>query len=150
MFGRKKLNGKVIGANHIEGLPINTDSDLILKLTPENLLLIEVFTKQEFEIPMSKLTMIDNKNETEMKQIIKQSVPGMIIGSTTFGLLGAMVGGRVQTKEKEITKHFIIINYHSDNDKTIVLRTNDCNGAKELVDFYNKNKIVDLPKRVVL
>ena len=35
-------------------------------------------------------------------RFIQQSAPGMIIGAATFGLLGAMVGGRIKTKEKKM------------------------------------------------
>lgn len=125
MFGKKKMNGKVIGTTLVEGLPLSEGSDLVVKLTDEGLTLIVAATKQEFEIDLSKLALIDYKNEVEIQQIVKQSAPGMIIGAATFGLLGAMVGGRVKTKEKKIETHFVIINYHSDEDKTIVLQTND-------------------------
>ena len=150
MFGKKKLNGKVIGATLVEGLPLSEGSDLVVKLTDEGLTLIEAATKQEFELPMSKLTLVDYKNEVEMKQIISQSAPGMIIGAATFGLLGAMVGGRIKTKEKKIFTHFVIINYHSDEDKTIVMRTNDGTGAGQLVDFFRKIKPQTIPLKTVL
>lgn len=150
MFGKKKMNGKVIGATHVEGLPIQEDADLIVKLTDEGLTLIVAATKQEFGIDMSKLTLVDYKNEVEMQQIIKQSAPGMIIGAATFGVLGAMVGGRVQTKEKKIVTHFVIINYHSSEDKTIVLKTNDGIGAGQLVDLFRKFKPQSTPLKVVL
>ncbi len=150
MFGKKKMNGKVIGTTLVEGLPLSEGSDLVMKLTDEGLTLIEAFTKQEFEIPMSKLTMVDCKNEVEMKQIIKQSAPGMIIGAATFGLFGAMVGGRVKTEEKKIFTHFVIINYHSNEDKTIVMKTNDGIGAGQLVDFFRQLKPQTVPLKTVL
>ncbi|HHX63239.1 MAG TPA: hypothetical protein GX707_21385 [Epulopiscium sp.] len=99
MFKKKKFKGKVIGANHIEGLPVGEESDLIVKLSDESLTIIEASTRNEFEIDTSKISLIDYKNEVEMQQIIKQSAPGMIIGTATFGLLGAMVGGRIKTKK---------------------------------------------------
>lgn len=151
MFGKKKKNGKVIGTTLVEGLPLSEGSDLIVKLTDEGLTLIAAATRQEFEIPMSKLTMVDYKNEVEMKQIIKQSAPGMIIGAATFGLLGAMVGGRVKTEEKKIFTHFMIINYHKvGEDKTIVMKTNDGIGAGQLVDFFRQLKPQSTPLKVVL
>ena len=150
MFGKKKMKGKVIGTTLVEGLPLSEGSDLVVKLTDEGLTLIEASTKQEFEIPMSKLTMVDCKNEVEMKQIIKQSVPGMIIGAATFGLLGAIVGGRVKTEEKKIFTHFVIINYHSNEDKTIVMKTNDAIGAGQLVDFFRQLKPQTVPLKTVL
>lgn len=150
MFKRKKNNGKVIGATLVEGLPVKEDSDLVVKLTDEGLNLIVVSPKQEFEINISKLTLIDTKDEVEMQQIIKQSAPGMIIGAATFGLLGAMVGGRVKTEEKKLVTHFIIINYHSEEDKTIVLKTNDGNGAIQLVDYFKNLKPQAVPLKTVL
>jgi outer membrane lipoprotein SlyB len=150
MFGKKKVNGKVIGATLVEGLPISEGSDLVVKLTDEGLTLIVASTKQEFEIDISKLTLIDNKNEVEMQHIVKQSAPGMIIGAATFGLLGAMVGGRVKTEEKKIVTHFVIINYHSDEDKTIVLKTNDGIGAGQIADLFRKFKPQSTPLKVVL
>lgn len=150
MFGKKKMNGKVIGTTLVEGLPLSEGSDLVVKLTDEGLTLIAAATRQEFEIPMSKLTMVDYKNEVEMKQIIKQSAPGMIIGAATFGLLGAIVGGRVKTEEKKIFTHFMIINYHSDEDKTIVMKTNDGIGAGQLVGFFRQLKPQSTPLKVVL
>jgi len=150
MFRRKKVKGKVIGANHVEGLPVKEEADLVVKLTDEGLTLIEAATKQEFEINISKLSLIDYKNEVEMQQIVKQSAPGMIIGAATFGLLGAMVGGRVKTKHKKIITHFVIINYQSDEEKTIVLTTNDGIGAGQLVDYFKKLKPQSAPLKVVL
>lgn len=70
MFGKKKLDGKVIGATLVEGLPIPENSDIIVKLTPESLLFIVVKNRQEIEIDFSKLTLIDCRTEVEMKQIV--------------------------------------------------------------------------------
>ena len=149
MFGKKK-NERVISATHVEGLPIHENADLFAILTDESLTFIVVSTKQKFEIDMSKLTLIDQRNEVEMQQIIHQSAPGMIIGAATFGLLGAMVGGRVKTKEKKMVTHFIIINYHSDEDKTIVLKTNDGIDASNLVNLFKKIKPQPTPSKVIL
>lgn len=74
-----------------------------------------------------------------MEKLIQQSAPGMIIGAATFGLLGALVGGRTKTKNKKSINHFILINYYSDEPKTIVTTTNDTNNVK-IVDFFRKLK----------
>lgn len=140
MFKRKKFNGKVIGATHMEGLPVSENTDIIVRLNDELLNLIVVPTKQEFEINISKITSIESKTEVEIQQIISQSAPGMIIGAAAFGLLGAMVGGRVKSKEKKILDHFIIIDYFSDEDKTIILKTNDGLGAKQLKTYFQSLK----------
>lgn len=150
MFGRKKVTQKVIGANLVEGLPVSEGSDLVVRLTSENVTLIVAATKQEFDIDMSKISLIDYKNEVEMEKIIQQSLPGMVIGAATFGVIGAMVGGRVKTKEKRNVTHFVIINYFSEVEKTIVLRTNDFHGAGQLVDMFRKLKPQSQPINVSL
>lgn len=150
MFGRKKRNEQVIGANLVEGLPITEGSDLVVKLTPEILTFIVTSTRQEFTIDISKITLIDYKNEIEMEKIIQQSLPGMVIGAATFGVIGAMVGGRVKTKEKRNVTHFVIINYFSEEEKTIILRTNDFYGAGKLVDYFRKLKPQAQPLNISL
>lgn len=150
MFGKKKLDGKVIGATLVEGLPIPENSDIIVKLTPESLLFIVVMNRQEIEIDFSKLTLIDCRTEVEMKQIVKQSAPGMIIGAATLGLLGAMVGGRVQTKEKKVFSHFVVVNYFSSEAKSIVFQTNDGTGVGQLVDYFRKMKPDAIPLKIEL
>lgn len=150
MFKRKKFNGKVIGATSMEGLPVSENTDLIVKLNDEVLNLMVVPTKQEFEINISKISSIESKTEVEIQQIISQSAPGMIIGAAAFGLLGAMVGGRVKSKEKKIMDHFIIIDYVSDEAKTIILKTNDGTGAKQLETYFKSLNLHSTPLKVEL
>ena len=45
----------------------------------------------------------------------------MIIGGAAFGVLGAMVGGRVKTKEKIENHSILIIDYQSGDKKQIIL-----------------------------
>jgi hypothetical protein len=135
MFGNK--NEKVTFGNLIEGLPVPQNTSLNIKLTPNGLSIIG--NGQEFEIEVSKLTLLDVKSDVEMEKIVQQSAPGMIIGAVTFGLIGAMVGGRVKTKEKRVVSHFLIINYQSDESKTIVIEvTKDWFNAAGLVDYFRK------------
>ena len=72
-----------------------------------------------------------------MQKIFKQSAPGMIFGAATFGLLGAMVGGRTKTKTKKNITYFLIINYNTDNEtKNIVITTNDYFKVQSFVKKY--------------
>lgn len=138
MFGTKKKNEVIILGDSVEGLPLKEDTDMFLKLSTKGLYMygLENGKKQEFDISLDEITSIVHKTETEMQQYVKQSIPGMIIGNATFGLLGAMIGGRVKTKEKKQITDFIIINYTSDEPKTIVLITRDPNKLK-FVEFFN-------------
>lgn len=138
MFGTKKKNEVIILGDLVEGLPLKEDTDMFLKLSTEGLYMygLENGKKQEFDVFLDEITSIVHKTETEMQQYVKQSIPGMIIGNATFGLLGAMIGGRVKTKEKKQITDFIMINYTSDEPKTIVLITRDPNKLK-FVEFFN-------------
>jgi hypothetical protein len=137
MFGKKIKNEIIALGNLVEGLPIPQNSDLSIKLTPNALTIIGC--GQEFEINFSKLTLVDIKSDVEMEKIIKQSVPGMIIGAATFGIIGAMIGGRVKTKEKRVVNHFLLVSYQSDELKSIVIDvTKDWYNAAQMVDYFRK------------
>ena len=75
-----------------------------------------------------------------MEKVISQSAPGMIIGAAAFGLIGAMIGGRVKTRDIKTTTHFVVINYNSDGDKQIVIKTNDSLGAMKISDYFKELK----------
>lgn len=138
MFGTKKKNEVIVLGDLVEGLPLKENTDLFLKLSNSGLYIYGLSNgeKKEFDIPLDHISSIEHKNEIEMQQYVKQSIPGMIIGNATFGLLGAMIGGRVKTKEKKQITDFIIVNYILDEPKTIVLITRDPNKLK-FVDFFN-------------
>lgn len=137
MFGKKVKNEMLALGDLVEGLPIPQSSDVSIKLTPGALTITG--NGQEFEINFSKLMMIDIKSDVEMEKIIQQSAPGMVIGAVTFGVIGAMIGGRVKTKEKRVVNHFLIVSYQSDEMKTIVIdATKDWYNAAALVDYFRK------------
>lgn len=137
MFGKKVKNEMVTLGNLVEGVPVPQNSDLSIKLTPGAVTITG--SGQEFEIDSSKLTLVDLKSDVEMEKIIQQSAPGMIIGAVTFGVIGAMIGGRVKTKEKRTVNHFLLISYLSDELKTIVIDvTKDWYNAAQLVDYFRK------------
>lgn len=149
MFGKKKADEKTALGNLVEGLPLPSKTDVIIKLTPDAMSING--NGQEFEISFSKLMLVDIKTDVEMEKIVQQSAPGMIIGAATFGLLGAMVGGRVKTKEKRVVSHFLIINYQSDELKTVVIETTkDWYNGAALVDFFRKMKPDSKPIKVEL
>jgi hypothetical protein len=150
MFGKKKEDSKVILGNLVEGLPVHEGIDLIIKMTPDGASIMIPSSKQTFEINISKLTSVEYYSETDMKQIISQSAPGMIIGAAAFGILGAMVGGRVKTKEKKVVTHFAVINYESDSQKQIVIQTNDFFGAGQFVDYFKTLKPCLEPRSISL
>lgn len=80
---------------------------------------------KEFNLSLNKIQNVQLMNEREIQQVIQQSVPGMVLGAAAFGALGAMVGGRVQTKEKIKVSTLLVIDYESDGAKQIVLNVSD-------------------------
>lgn len=148
MFGKKKDEMTAMGTL-IEGLPIPQNSDLTVKLSTEGLSILGC--NQEFEIDISKLTLMDMKSDVEMEKVIHQSLPGMVIGAATFGVVGAMVGGRVKEKNKRVVTHFLLICYESGESKTIVIETTkDWYNAAKLVDLFRKLKPASKPIKVAL
>lgn len=139
LFGKKKEEKTVLG-NLVDGLPVQEGTDLLVKLTPTGTSLIIPSTKQTFEVSFDKLDSFQYYNQTEMEKVISQSAPGMVIGAAAFGILGAMVGGRVKTKEQRTVHHFVVINYTSDGQKQIIIKTNDFFGAGQIVDYFKKLK----------
>lgn len=149
MFGRKNKKEKAALGNLVEGLPIQQGTDLHIKMSPDALSIVG--NGQEFEINFEKLSLMDFKSDEEMEKIIQQSLPGMVIGAATFGVIGAMVGGRVKTKEKRTVNHFLIINYQSSELKTIIIDvTKDWYNAAGLVDYFRKLKPQTEPIKVSL
>lgn len=128
MFGKKKSTRGVSGS-HISGLPIPDGNFVQTTLSPGELTLTAVLkgggkaTEQKFTLELDKVKNIQILNETEVKRVVEQSAPGMILGAAAFGIVGAMVGGRVKTKEKTAIKNLLILDYVSDEEKQIVL---DC------------------------
>jgi thiamine phosphate synthase YjbQ (UPF0047 family) len=69
----------------------------------------------------------------------------MIIGAAAFGILGAMVGGRVKTKQVTTVTHFVIVNHATGQ---IVLQTNDGDSAKKMSEHFRQLK--PLPNKISL
>lgn len=140
MFGKKKTTEKILLGNMIEGLPIQNNIDLMFKLKPEGATFFVPSEQKTFEINISKITKVQWYDETSMEKVITQSAPGMIIGAVAFGLIGAMIGGRVKTKDVKTTTHFVVINYNSNGEKQIVMKTNDALGAMKISDYFKELK----------
>lgn len=149
---RKNKDEKILLGDALEGIPKEYASNLMFKLSPEKLQIMQPTQKIEYSLLFDKISNILYFNETEVENIISQSAPGMIIGAATFGILGAMVGGRVKTKEKKTVNHFVLVQYSSESErKEILIKTNDFWGAGKFVDYYkslhpssNQPKSIDL------
>lgn len=124
MFGKQKPFSTV--GNLIDGLPVPQNTPITVYLE-SNGFQIQALTGKakedwpKFELALEKVENVQIMNQMEIQQVIEQSAPGMIIGGAAFGLLGAMVGGRIKTKEKAKNHVIFIITYTSDERKQIIL-----------------------------
>ncbi|MDE6030339.1 MAG: hypothetical protein K2G32_01800 [Oscillospiraceae bacterium] len=131
----------------VDGLPIPAAVAVTANLYNERVDLIAAAGKkrsecQYFNLDIEKIQKVIVLNEQQIQQIVTQSAPGMIIGAAAFGLLGAMVGGRVKTKEKTKLKFILLIEYISDSEtKQILLNTGeDSSQAYTFANRFHKIK----------
>lgn len=120
LFSKKKKDKVIVGGFLVSGLPEKENSDLMLELFNDHVH-IKSFRdfKNEYKISLDKITDVKFYTEKQIEKVITQSAPGMIIGAATFGTIGAMIGGRVKTKEKKTTLDFLVIKY---NNKEFCMR----------------------------
>ena len=152
MFGKKKET-QAIGGYLIEGLPVPANCFVQVIISPHVLTLTAVIsgpktTEQKFELELDKIKKIQILNETEIKQVVEQSAPGMIIGAAAFGAVGALVGGRVKTKEKTVLKSILLIDYVSGTEKQIVLNCSSSAPSEQekfLERFYEIKPETNVP-----
>ena len=132
LFGKKKKEKVIVGGFLVSGLPERENSDLMLELFDDHIH-IKSFRdfKNEYKISLDKVTNVKYYNESQIEKVITQSTPGMIIGAATFGAVGAMIGGRVKTKEKKTTLDLLLIKY---DDKEFCMRITYYPSVKKFID----------------
>ncbi len=153
MFGMKKkeLNEANMLGWLVDGLPLQENTDLMLKLTTEDLTITKLLKdKQEFVINLEKITSINFYTNTEIQKIISQSTPGMILGAATFGIVGAMIGGKVTIKDKKVETYFVVIDYSSNGDKQITIRTNHEPSGIKFAEYFKTLKPSTVQSRIEL
>ncbi len=128
MFGKQKDFTSV--GSLIEGLPVPIQTIITTNLSPEGLFMKALIGRKKedwktFELPIEKIENIQLMNERQIKQVIEQSASGTILGAAAFGTLGALIGGRIQTKEKVKINTLLVIDYKSGEKKQIVLNVTD-------------------------
>lgn len=106
-------NAKLEGLSivYLDGLNIASGTNGYVTLTKKEL--SYQLAGNQYNIAIDKITYIGINTETDIQNVSKQSGTGMIVGAATFGLIGAMVGGRIKNKEKKIHKYFLVVNYES-------------------------------------
>ena len=146
MFGKPKPYTAV--GPILEGLPVPSGSMGIVNLLPEGFNIQIIIGKNKtdwktFELSLDKVEAVQIYNQHQLQQIVEQSVPGMVLGAAAFGVVGAMIGGRTQTKEKMKTKNLLIIDYVSGEKKQLVFDvTDNIKDSNHLVSHFKELKPV--------
>ena len=124
MFGKSKDFSTA--GTLVDGLPVPSNTMITVRLNSEKFY-IQALTgrKKEdwptYELTVEKVENVQLMNQTEIERVVEQSVPGLIIGGAALGALGAMIGGRVHTKEKVKNHTILAITYFSGERKQIIL-----------------------------
>lgn len=134
MFGKKKQqNSQLVLGFSIDGLPVPSGTNLMIKLDEQGLTITSPDFKDQYEITLNRIDKISLYSETQIEKVISQSAPGMIIGAAAFGVLGAMIGGRVKTKEKKIINYFLLIDFEG---KQVVIRSTLPADAEKMIKLF--------------
>lgn len=137
MFGKKK-DIMLYGATLVTGLPVPEGVTVGVYMNDEKMQFV-ISKDQKFDLSLDKVSDVRYYSEDEIEKVVSQSTPGMILGAATFGIVGAMVGGKVKTKDKKVTNHYVLIKY---DDKEIMLKTPDSINTIKFQDFFRKLKPV--------
>ncbi len=144
MFGKSK-EYTAVGPIY-DGLPVPAETICIVKLFPEGFKIQALTGRNKddwknFELGIDKIENVQLMNERQIKEIIEQSAPGMVLGAATFGIIGAMVGGRVRTKEKVVIKTLLVIDYFSGEKKQLVFNVSDnLKDSERLLKYFKELK----------
>lgn len=124
MFGKPKDFSAV--GTLVAGLPVPSNTMITVRLNSEKFYIQALVGRKKedwptYELTIEKVKNVQLMNQTEIQQVVEQSVPGMVIGGAALGALGAMIGGRVHTKEKVKNHTILVITYISSEQKQIIL-----------------------------
>lgn len=134
------LNTKVyIAVPHAAGLPM-PEGTLSQLFYCEDKIIIEA-NNTTFNLSLDKITDIVVKTDVEIQKYATSSVGGAIAGGMMFGVLGALIGGRTQTKTDKIVRLYLIITYQSDNEvKYIAFGVTGTPKSRDFVKLFKERE----------
>lgn len=81
------------------------------------------------------------KTDVEIQKQMVSSAGGAVAGGLMFGALGAIIGGRVKTKDIRTASHYLIITYTDNNSKLAYISfevTNNLSAAGKLIKEFKQ------------
>lgn len=138
---KSKPNGLTMrmSAKHVNGLPIAENLNCEINSYDDRLEFKSGTTN--IKLPRNKITDMCIKTDVEIQKQAVSSVGGAIAGGLTFGRLGAIIGGRVKTKNIRTATHYLIITYTDSSGKLAYIGfevTNNLNAAGKLITEFKK------------
>ena len=135
MFGRKKNTSKQFNGTHVSGLDI---ANVPVTFTLSESGAIITTPSNDYTLTLEKITNISWYDEVEIEKHLKSSFIGGVIGATTFGAAGAVIGSRPKEKEKRNVTFYLLVDY---GEKQIVISSKDGFALGGVVDLFKKFKL---------
>lgn len=122
---------------HVSGLPIAGNMMCELCSYPDRLEFIS--GSANIALARNKITDICVRSETEIQKQIVSNPGGAIAGALMFGAVGAVIGGKLQTKKQKTTTFYLIITYIKDQNELscIVLNSTQSFSAHKFVKEFH-------------
>lgn len=136
-----KQNGLTmrISTKHVNGLPIAENLNCEINSYNDRLEFKSGTTN--IKLPRNKITDMCIKTDVEIQKQAVSSAGGAVAGGLAFGPLGAIIGGRVKTKNIRTATHYLIITYTDSNGKLAYIGfevTNNLTAAGKLITEFKK------------
>ena len=128
-----------MSVKHVNGLPIA--ENLICKINSYNDRLEFKSGTTSINLPRNKITDMSIKTDVEIQKQAVSSAGGAVAGGLAFGPLGAIIGGRVKTKNIRTATHYLIITYTDNRGKLAYIGfevTNSLTAAGKLITEFRK------------
>ena len=97
----------------------------------------------DFKLPLEKVTDVSMTTEAEIQKAYISSIGGAVGGAVLFGPLGAMVGGRVKTKEDRSVTNYLVFTYLKEGEVKYIAFdvTSNVSKGKYYVELFKKHNV---------
>lgn len=124
---------------HVNGLPIAENLNCEINSYNDRLEFKSGTTN--IKLPRNKITDMCIKTDVEIQKQVVSSAGGAVAGGLAFGPLGAIIGGRIKTKNIRTATHYLIITYTDSGGKLAFIGfevTNNLTAAGKLITEFKK------------
>lgn len=138
---KKKGINNLIKVKHFYGLSLPENARAVIYEYSDKFTFIS--NGISFSLLKDKITDISINKDTDIQKHYVSSTGGAIGGAMLFGPLGALIGGRVKTKNTYSIDYYLIFTYLKNNEPSYIAF--NCNGkvfeAKKITKQYKSKQI---------